>query len=616
MKSHTTQQNTKHHNIDQQNTTQYIITYHYSRLVSIVHSTMPNIHRIILILIILIAQCHAFSTYNFPTLTKRTGSGTGNNNNSFSRRPLKDRQRERRHDTRNFASGSIIGADSTRSVIVTHTPSLIHKHTIAPLQKIKIQIQIQPIKLKIMFFLQLLCERIKNTSIDLSLALSNPNKRFRNVFLLSLFCSSVYLMVDAKITKRRQSFDATSEWGRYADHPSVRGRALFSLFARVSFMLGYAKVVNGLGFFPLATTRTLFKRRQTMDDDEGPLLDTYIDAGPGLDTYKDTDADANANAPITTTNGSMSSSGNRKSITTTKSWVTKRTGNIRREAGKEFAEGLLRLGPLYIKIGQILSCRDKLLPEEWKSSMERLQDRVPAKSGQEALALAYNAYDGGEEEFRSIFSSFDDVPLAAASLGQVHKCTLRSSNTTVAVKLQRPRLRDIYDKDLALMNKIAKVIDKFAGTMGDVGGVKQSWQTIFQDAEEILYREIDYRDEAENAMRFASDFGLGKEGKSAPCTARSLDGKVLPSAASWLRTPYVYKEISNEKALVMEYLPSIKISNNAKLADEGVTTDEKEYLAECLARSYLRQFCCGQFFSTDVSTHTAIEFTLMQMKCM
>ena len=110
-------------------------------------------------------------------------------------------------------------------------------------------------------------------------------------------------------------------------------------------------------------------------------------------------------------------------------------------------------------------------------------------------------------------------------------------------------------------------------------------------------------DEAENAMRFASDFGLGKEGKSAPCTARSLDGKILPSAASWLRTPYVYKEISNEKALVMEYLPSIKISNNAKLADEGVTTDEKEYLAECLARSYLRQFCCGKFFSTDVSTH-------------
>ena len=571
---------------------------------------MPNIRRTILIFIILNAQCHAFSTYiknNSPTLTKPTGTGTtGTNNNSFSR-SLKDRQRERRHDTRNFASATIIGADSTRSVIATHTPSLIRKHIIAPLQKIKIQIQIQPIKLKIMFFLQLLCERIKNASIDLSLALSNPNKRFRNVFLLSLFCSSVYLMVDARITKRRQSFDATSEWGRYADHPSVRGRALFSLLARVSFMLGHAKVVNWLGFFPLAATRTLFKRGQTMDDDVAPLLDTYIDAGLDLDTYKDTDADAgldaDGNAPITTTNGSMSSSANRKSNTTTKSWVTKRTENIRREAGKEFAEGLLRLGPLYIKIGQILSCRDKLLPEEWKSSMERLQDRVPAKSGQEALALAYNAYDGGEEEFRSIFSAFDDVPLAAASLGQVHKCTLRSSNTTVAVKLQRPRLRDIYDKDLALMNKIAKVIDKFAGSMGDVGGVKQSWQTIFQDAEEILYREIDYRDEAENAMRFASDFGLGKEGTSAPCTARSLDGKVLPSAASWLRTPYVYKEISNEKALVMEYLPSIKISNNAKLADEGVTRDEKEYLAECLARSYLRQFCCGKFFSTDVSTH-------------
>lgn len=276
-----------------------------------------------------------------------------------------------------------------------------------------------------------------------------------------------------------------------------------------------------------------------------------------------------------------------------------RASKLKKVAGETFAEGLLRLGPLYIKMGQILSCRDKLLPDEWKSSMERLQDRVPAKSGEEALQLAYSAYDGGQKEFDSIFTEFNDVPIAAASLGQVHLAKLRMTNDIVAIKLQRPRLRDIYDKDLALMKNIAKTVDKFGGKAGEVGGVKQSWEEIFDDAEKILYREIDYRDEAENGIKFCSNFGLGVNGTSAKCTAKSLDGKEMQSAASWLRAPYVYNEVSNERSLVMEFIPSIKISDNDKLRKNGVTEEEKEFLAECLGRAYLRQFCCAKFFSTD-----------------
>jgi len=167
---------------------------------------------------------------------------------------------------------------------------------------------------------------------------------------------------------------------------------------------------------------------------------------------------------------------------------------------------------------------------------------------------------------------------------------------TVAIKLQRPRLRDIYDKDLALMNKIAKVVDMFAGK---VGGVQQSWTEIFKDAETILYREIDYRDEADNAMRFARDFGVGLEGVAVECPTMSLDGKVMPSAASWMRTPYIYDELSTEQVLVMEYVPSIKISNVDELRQAGVSLDDREELAENLARAYLRQFCVNRFFSTD-----------------
>ena len=69
--------------------------------------------------------------------------------------------------------------------------------------------------------------------------------------------------------------------------------------------------------------------------------------------------------------------------------------------------------PLYIKMGQILSCRDNLLPPEWVTAMEKLQDQVPSKRGKDALNLAHEAM-GGKEEFDRIFSDFDTNPLAAA----------------------------------------------------------------------------------------------------------------------------------------------------------------------------------------------------------
>lgn len=269
-------------------------------------------------------------------------------------------------------------------------------------------------------------------------------------------------------------------------------------------------------------------------------------------------------------------------------------------SGRAFADGLLKLGPLYIKLGQIVSCRDKLLPEEWKVALERLQDQVPSRSGQDALDLAYAAWPSGKHNFHSVFSDFETTPLAAASLGQVHRATLASTGAQVAIKLQRPHLRQIYDQDLALMTKIAAFADRFGGSAAELGGISQSWVEIFRDAEAILYREIDYRDEARHILRFCNDFGLALGGKAADnVTAVSRDGVPLPSAAPWLRTPVVYESLSSEKVLVMEYVPSIKITNREGLDGEGLDADDREYLADMLARSYLRQFCCNLFFSTD-----------------
>ncbi|KAL3913135.1 MAG: hypothetical protein SGARI_000806, partial [Bacillariaceae sp.] len=272
---------------------------------------------------------------------------------------------------------------------------------------------------------------------------------------------------------------------------------------------------------------------------------------------------------------------------------------IRQRAGHNFSNGLLKLGPLYIKLGQIVSCRKGLLGKEWIDAMADLQDRVPARTGQDALDLAYATLEGGREEFDELFVDFDSTPLAAASLGQVHRARLRSNNNEVAVKVQRPYLRQIYDQDFVLLTTIAQFMDRLPGTSKNVGGIESSWTQIFVDAEDILYREIDYRDEAENAMRFANDFGLGLGGNATAPAAMSRNNKTMPSAAEWMRTPYVYSDVSNERLLVMEFVPSIKVTNKAKLDANNVTEEDRTELADNLARAYLIQFCCNLFFSTD-----------------
>jgi hypothetical protein len=330
-------------------------------------------------------------------------------------------------------------------------------------------------------------------------AASSPRGRLRTILRLALAAAAALVAAEAIAARGRQRADATSEWGRYADRPALRGLALTMLGARAAPYAILPGIIEGVA--------GLRRGRSLADGDGGRRYESTA------------------------------------------------RHRLRRRGGEIVADGLLRLGPLYVKIGQILSCRRGLLPPEWTRAMERLQDRVPAKSGREAWDLAYEACPGGKTNFHRTFDDFDDVPLAAASLGQVHRARLRSTGERVAIKIQRPRLRDIYDKDLAMMGKIARMVDNFGGKAGRVGGVEQSWEGIFRDAGAILYREIDYRDEADNAARFAADFGVGVGGEAVDCAARGLDGRGLPSAAGWMRTPHTYRELSSEKFLVMEYVP-------------------------------------------------------------
>jgi len=290
--------------------------------------------------------------------------------------------------------------------------------------------------------------------------------------------------------------------------------------------------------------------------------------------------------------------------------TTRRRASLRERAGKSFSNGLLRLGPLYIKLGQIVSCRPGLLGEEWVDALAVLQDRVPARTGDDARELVYSALKGGKTEFDRLFADFDATPVAAASLGQVHRARLRKTGEVVALKVQRPHLKQIYDRDFALLTTIAKWMDRLSkvGRRRNAGGggMDTSWVRIFADAESILYREIDYRKEAENASRFAGDFGLGIGGRSSDddddgttTTALARNEAPLPEASAWLRTPYIYTDLSNQRLLVQEYVPSFKVTDAEELEAANLSPEDRIRLADDLARAYLRQFCSHLFFSTD-----------------
>lgn len=238
--------------------------------------------------------------------------------------------------------------------------------------------------------------------------------------------------------------------------------------------------------------------------------------------------------------------------------------NVR--AGKQVVQELLALGPTYVKLGQIISCRPDLVPDEFVQELKTLQDGVPAFSGKRAIAIL-------EEELKKpiseLYKEFDEKPLAAASLGQVHRATLHDGRQ-VAIKVQRDKLKEMYDLDLAQFDKITGMLDKFKIGAGDL-----KWSEIFKDAKVILYREIDYNAEAENTRKFVKAFEKEK----------------------WIKIPNVIDEYTSEKVLTMEYVPGVKIDNLATL--DSMPAIDRKVLAKNLARAYLLQFCKYGVFNTD-----------------
>jgi len=225
----------------------------------------------------------------------------------------------------------------------------------------------------------------------------------------------------------------------------------------------------------------------------------------------------------------------------------------------------LDLGPTFIKVGQLFSTRADLFPSEYVEELAKLQDRVPAFSYEQAELIIQQDLGKSVTE---LFCSVDPIPLAAASLGQVHKAQLHTSEEVV-VKVQRPGLRQLFTIDLQILKGIARYFQNHPDW-----GRGRDWLGIYEECCRILWEEIDYLNEGRNADTFRRNF-------------RSYD---------WVKVPRVYWRYASPRVLTLEYLPGIKISHYEALEAAGL---DRKLLANLGAKAYLQQLLNDGFFHAD-----------------
>ena len=226
---------------------------------------------------------------------------------------------------------------------------------------------------------------------------------------------------------------------------------------------------------------------------------------------------------------------------------------------------LLELGPTFIKVGQLFSTRADIFPGEYVEELAKLQDKVPAFSYEQVEA---SIEDELGKKIPELFHNFEPIPLAAASLGQVHKAVLHTGESVV-VKIQRPGLKKLFEIDLQILKGITRYFQNHPKW-----GRGRDWLGIYDECCRILWEEIDYLNEGRNADTFRRNF-RGYE---------------------WVKVPRVYWRYASPKILTLEYVPGIKISQYEALEAAGL---DRKVLARLGAQAYLLQLLNNGFFHAD-----------------
>jgi ubiquinone biosynthesis protein len=220
-----------------------------------------------------------------------------------------------------------------------------------------------------------------------------------------------------------------------------------------------------------------------------------------------------------------------------------RVGTIGRKLdaprGERLRMGLERLGPVFVKFGQVLSTRRDLLPADLADELAKLQDRVPPFPAAQARTLVEKAFG---KPIDDVFARFDAEPVASASIAQVHFAELKDGRE-VAVKVLRPGMLEVIDDDVALMRTLARWIERMS-----VDGKRLKPREVVAEFDNHLHDELDLVREAANAAQLR----------------RNMDGLQL------VMIPEMVWELCTSNVIVMERMHGVPISQTQRLLDAGV----------------------------------------------
>jgi len=217
---------------------------------------------------------------------------------------------------------------------------------------------------------------------------------------------------------------------------------------------------------------------------------------------------------------------------------------------------------ILIKIGQFLSSRVDLLPEEYTDELSKLQDQVPPAPFSDIVKRVTEELGPMHE----VFSSFSEIPIASASLGQVHRACLRDGEDCIVVKVQYPGIEEVIAADIKALKFVIRILQLLYKQI--------NLDVIFSEFSRIVSEELDYLLEGKNAETFARNFAKNER----------------------IKIPIVYWPYTTSKVLTLEYLEGIKITDFDEIDRRDI--DRKE-VARILAEAYAQMFFVDGFFHGD-----------------